>query len=290
MPNNKIFVIQSFGTESEAVFSLITSAAAQSKVSVFRADSIAGTSFTESLHKAIQSSTLLVADVTNANLNVMYALGIAQALKKPVIFIASSSRDIPFNLAGFRVHIYDISNPTEFINHLARTIREALTNPQEYTYQEYSKSEKRNSVFISYSHLDRDYLDRLIVHLKPLEKKGLIDLWVDTRLYAGDRWKEEIEKALDRATVAILLVSADFLASDFIIENELPPILRNAEEKGTRIIPLIVKPCRFARDNSLKHFQAINDPNEALICLDTGQRETYYDALAYEVERVLQRG
>jgi len=92
------------------------------------------------------------------------------------------------------------------------------------------------------------------VHLKPLERDGLIDLWVDTRLRPGDRWKKEISAALERAQVAILLISADFLASDFITNDELPPILTAAEQKGTRIIPIILKPCRFARDKNLRHF------------------------------------
>jgi hypothetical protein len=91
-------------------------------------------------------------------------------------------------------------------------------------------------------------------------------------------------------TVAILLVSADFLASDFITDNELPPILRNAEEKGTRIIPLIVKPCRFTRDKNLKHFLAINDPKDALIHIAEGDQERLYDMVSAEVERTLQRG
>src|SRR6218665_3206938 len=91
---------------------------------------------------------------------------------------------------------------------------------------------KGNHIFISYSHKDAEYLERLLVHLKPLERDGLIDTWVDTRLLAGDRWKKEIDAALKKARVAVLLVSADFLASDFIINNELPPLLKAAEEQG----------------------------------------------------------
>ena len=92
---------------------------------------------------------------------------------------------------------------------------------------------------------------------------------------------------MHKATVAILVVSADFLASDFIVNNELPPLLRNAEEKGTKIIPLIVKLCRFTRDHNLRHFQSVNDPKEALILLSEGEREKYYDLVSSEIEEVL---
>jgi len=145
---------------------------------------------------------------------------------------------------------------------------------------------KESQIFISYSHNDREYLDRLLIHLKPLEKEGLIDVWADTRLKAGDQWRVEIKKALDRASVAILLVSADFLASDFITENELPPLLRKAQEQGTRIIPVILKPCRFARDKNLQQFQAFNNPSETVVRMTAGKQEKLYDALAAEVERL----
>ena len=112
---------------------------------------------------------------------------------------------------------------------------------------------------------------------------------MDTRLRAGDRWRKEIDKALQRAIVAILLVSADFLASDFITDNELPPLLRNAEERGTRVIPIIVKPCRFTRDKNLRHFQSVNDPKRALVLLSDGEQELIYDRVAAEVEKWLQK-
>ena len=144
---------------------------------------------------------------------------------------------------------------------------------------------EKSYVFICYSHKDQEYLDRLLIHLRPLEKEGLIDVWVDTRLRAGDQWRAEIEQALDRASVAILLVSADFLASDFITENELPPLLRKAQEQGTRIIPVILKPCRFAREKNLQQFQSFNNPKETVVRMTAGKQEKLYDALAEEVER-----
>ena len=220
----------------------------------------------------------------------MYEIGLARALNKPLLLIANNSRSIPFDLARVRVVIYDVASANEFVDRLAKSIAQALKDPEAFVFaRAVAERKKKPNLFLSYSHSDREYVDRLRVHLKPLEKDGLIDLWVDSRLRAGDRWKKEIERALGRATVAILLVSADFLASDFITDNELPPLLKNAEEKGTRILPLIVKPCRFARDKNLRHFQSINDPKHSLALLAQGEQEVLYDRVAAEVERYLHR-
>ncbi|WP_418138466.1 TIR domain-containing protein [Marinomonas sp. RS-M-Aa-14] len=136
-------------------------------------------------------------------------------------------------------------------------------------------STKRKRAFISYSHKDKTYFDRLAVHLKPLEKKGLIEAWSDTRISAGELWKTEISKALDQAQVAVLLISADFLASDFIVDNELPPLLEKAKSDGATIIPVILKPCRFVREETLAKFQAINSPEEPLIAASEHESESH---------------
>ena len=148
-------------------------------------------------------------------------------------------------------------------------------------------SATRKKVFISYSHKDKSYLDRLTVHLKPLEKKGLIETWSDTRISAGDLWKKEIEKALSKTQVAILLVSADFLASDFIVDNELPPLLEVAAKDGATVIPVILKPCRFNREATIAKFQAINSPEEPLSGATEHNSELVYDAIAQRVEDLL---
>ncbi|CAN7353885.1 TIR domain-containing protein [Pseudomonas sp. LjRoot71] len=150
--------------------------------------------------------------------------------------------------------------------------------------QDDSPKSKGNKIFISYSHRDKSYLDRLMVHLRPLQKQGLIDAWADTRLQAGDKWKKEIESALKESRVAILMISADFLASDFIIDNELPPLLHAAESKGTRIIPVILKPCRFLREKNLCEFQAVNLPDEPMSVMDENGKELIYDTISQRIE------
>lgn len=82
----------------------------------------------------------------------------------------------------------------------------------------------------------------------------------------------------------MILVGADFLATNFIVDNELPPLLKKASKDGTVILPLILKPCRFTRDKSLSVFQAINPPDAPLSGMEEHGRETVYDSAAVRVE------
>jgi hypothetical protein len=149
------------------------------------------------------------------------------------------------------------------------------------------KRSARNQVFVSYSHRDKYWLERLQVHLRPLERRGLLVRWDDTRIAAGQRWRQEIKAAIDAAAVAILLVSPDFLASDFIDNDELPPLLKAAEEEGTVVLPLIISPCAFSRTPSLSQFQAVNPPSETLKGMTEAQQDQTFDNLAIRVQELL---
>ena len=72
------------------------------------------------------------------------------------------------------------------------------------------------TVFISYSRKDEAEKDALLTHLGILHHTGLIDLWSDDRISAGADWKEEISHAMERASVAILFITANFLNSEFL--------------------------------------------------------------------------
>ena len=141
----------------------------------------------------------------------------------------------------------------------------------------------RNKVFVSYSHNEGDWLKKVQTHLKVLEHLGIeVDLWDDTKIKAGDKWRDEIENALAKTKVAILLVSTDFLASDFIAKDELPPLLKAAENEGATILPVIVKPSLFNR-SKLTEFQAVNDPSKPLSSLSESEQEQVFVDLANRI-------
>jgi len=122
---------------------------------------------------------------------------------------------------------------------------------------------KRTKVFISYSQEDRRYLDELQVHLGLLERLGRLEYWADTRITPGSIWQQEIEKAIQSARVAVLLLSANFLKSEFIVNDELPPLLAAAQYEGLVILPVMVGACLFEY-TVLKQFQVVNDPSKPL--------------------------
>lgn len=108
------------------------------------------------------------------------------------------------------------------------------------------------------------------------------------KIKAGDKWKIEIENALINTGIAILIISTEFLASDFIRSDELPTLLRNAKINGTRILPLIVGNCFFKKDKNLSEFQAINSPDKPLNSLSDSEIEKHLVKLASEVYDILE--
>ncbi len=143
----------------------------------------------------------------------------------------------------------------------------------------------RNKVFVSYSHLDTEYLSDIQRHFKPFLSH--IDFWDDTKIQPGQKWKDEIKKAISETKVAILLVSTDFLGSDFIATDELPPLLKAAELEGAVILLVILKPCLFEEFPELNQYQAMNPPSKSVLKLDYEEKEELYVNLVRQTKRIL---
>ena len=119
-------------------------------------------------------------------------------------------------------------------------------------------------IFISYSHKDEAWKDRLVRHLGVLQREGLLDTWDDRQIGAGANWYKAIQQAIERARVTILLISADFLTSKFILEQEVPPLLERRQAEGLHIVPVIVWPCPWRRVSWLSSLQSRPKDGRAL--------------------------
>lgn len=129
------------------------------------------------------------------------------------------------------------------------------------------------TVVISYSHEDGiAALKELLVHLKPLKNRGLLDAWSDEDIIAGQVWREDIANALASAKVAVLLVTPAFLASDFIAKNELPPLLKAAERGNLTILWVPVSASNY-KFTELDAFVAAYPPDRPLDGLRKSQRQ-----------------
>ncbi len=125
-------------------------------------------------------------------------------------------------------------------------------------------------VIIIYSHADRQWLDVLKTQLALLERQQMIELWDDTRIAAGAHWEQTTSDALNTANIALLLVSANFLASDFIMCHELPQILRRHAQGQLAMLSLILSPCLY-NESPLGKYQSFNPAEKTLSELVSSQ-------------------
>jgi hypothetical protein len=166
----------------------------------------------------------------------------------------------------------------------------SLTEPLSSTAAAPSIDSQRRKVFISYSHRDKPYLDRLLVHLDPHmgNEKDLLDVWCDTRFKGGEDWHKAIQEAIATTKVAIFLVSADFIASKYIKEYELPPLLKSAEANEVILLSVIVEPCSVHK-TKLDRYHLMNTVSYTLSEMNVAERAKIWTRTAQRVEELLFR-
>src|SRR5262245_33695630 len=107
-------------------------------------------------------------------------------------------------------------------------------------------------VFIGYEANDTPQKNQLLTQLKAV--RG-INVWSDDQIRPGANWEAETEQALAQAGIAILLITASFLGSDFLMDKIVPPLLRRQAEEGLIVLPLIAKPCAWQATDWLAGMQ-----------------------------------
>lgn len=98
------------------------------------------------------------------------------------------------------------------------------------------------NLFFSYSHKDESLRDQLETHLSLLKREGVINAWHDRQIGAGREWAGEVDVQLKSAQIILLLISSDFLASDYCYDVELKAALERHNSGEARVIPIILRP------------------------------------------------
>ena len=144
----------------------------------------------------------------------------------------------------------------------------------------------RVKIFYSYSHKDEDYRNKLETHLKILERTGVIDQWHDRYIEAGDDWKTAIDENLERADIILLLVSADFIASDYCWEKEMTRAIERHKDDEAIVIPIIVRDVNW-KTAPFSAFQAL--PKEAKAVTLWPDEDTAWKNVSEGIEEVVNK-
>ncbi len=145
-------------------------------------------------------------------------------------------------------------------------------------------SSNQKQVFVSYSHKDKRWLDIVLLNLTTYERdSGLtFKVWSDKDIQPGQLWREEIESALMRSSLAVLLVTQNFLASDFIARKELQPLLALAQKDGVQILWVAVSHSTV-EDTVIASYQSLNNPDKPLDRLQKPQRNQELTRIAKKI-------
>ena len=194
----------------------------------------------------------------------------------------------PVSLFNLVLELYAI--PPKLAGFVA--LRQALHEQWEQTLASVATKQVQEQVvrplkvFISYAHEDESFKDDLLTHLRPLERRGLLIIWQDRKIEAGDEWRRAIETAMNIGDMALLFISKDFLASAFIQDEELPRLLQRRKEEGLRVVPIIIGPCLWQTEPELSELQALpKDAKPISGFADGHARDQAWLEIAQAIER-----
>jgi internalin A len=150
------------------------------------------------------------------------------------------------------------------------------------------KKEKRGiiRVFISYSHKDEFYKNQLETHLKILQRQNLISVWTDRRIIAGEDWGKEIDLNLESAHIILLLISADFITSDYCYDIEMTRAVERHNAKEADVIPIPIRKCNWGKAPFRAIQAATKNGKPIKSCKDKDEAWTY---VSKEIEKACEK-
>lgn len=140
-------------------------------------------------------------------------------------------------------------------------------------------------IFISYARKDEAFRAQLLVFLTGMQRRGLIAPWHDRLIEGGSDWRADIRRELETCDLALLLVSAEFLASEFIHSEELTYLLKRRQEQGIRVVPLILRACPW-RNEEIGSLAVLPQNGKPLITFDleNGERDQAWTDICEQIE------
>lgn len=257
--------------------------------------------------RRIERAYVVVTDMTAPPPALFYLTGYAYTLRKKVITIVSDRESLPADFRDRRPLTYG-GREGKLTDLLEKRIRRALEPPDMaqrlrrlYQAAQGQSSERAGKsagapptagptkVFVSYSHKDRRWLDELKNMSAPLVWNRKMELWDDTEIGPGEKWRPAIEYAIRKSKVAVLMVSDNFLASEFIVKNELPYLLRAAARGRLKLLWVLVRPCLYEETEIPAH-QAAHDISKPLASLSTAKRAEALRSICQRIGEALRSG
>ena len=141
--------------------------------------------------------------------------------------------------------------------------------------------------FISYAREDVRWVDRIKTALGILTLSGELTLFIDRTIETGELWERKLADAIDASDGAILVISGDFLGSEFIRTKELPRLFAAREQRAFGLIPIVVRPCPLQLATDLIQFQMFNDPASAFSSMKDWEVDRELARLAEELAKLL---
>jgi len=138
------------------------------------------------------------------------------------------------------------------------------------TIQRATEKSKRRLIFVSYSHQNVDWFQKIVMYLKQLEKASdrELEIWADTLIDTGVKWHTVIQQAIETTKIAVLLVTQDYLSSEYVATQELPALKVAADNGDLKLFWIAVSSSTY-KEFGLDKYQCANDPHQPLDMIES---------------------